>query len=82
LYKKLTGATDYDLPRELEEDTSIDVGIDASQYRSVIKQLQDNEISGKAKATQLKNRVMAGWKNGALTRKSINSMLKDFDIKL
>ena len=59
-----------------EGDTSIDVDFDPSNYKSVIKNLQDREISGKQKAIFLKSRIMRRLKaGGKVSRKDVLGMM-------
>ena len=64
-------------PGAVEEgDTKIEVDFDPSNYKSVIKTLQDREISGKQKAIFLKSRIMRKLKSGGgVSRKEVLSMM-------
>jgi len=59
-----------------EGDTKLEVDFDPANYKSVIKTLQDREISGKQKAVFLKSRIMRRLKaGGKVSRKEVIGMM-------
>jgi len=59
-----------------EADTKLDLDFDPANYKSVIKHLQNKEISGKKKAAFLKSRIMRRLKSGGkVSRKEVLGMI-------